>query len=69
MPEQLETVGKRAGGRVFLFLQTDDFWRDYEAMTAAGVAFVRAPSVEEYGTVVVFEDLYGTKWDLVGRET
>jgi catechol 2,3-dioxygenase-like lactoylglutathione lyase family enzyme len=67
-PGQLKTVGNQTGGRVFLFLQTDDFWRDYEAMTAAGVAFVRAPSVEEYGTVAVFEDLYGTKWDLVGRE-
>lgn len=65
-PEQLKTVGNQTGGRVFLFLQTDDFWRDYEAMTAAGVEFVRAPSVEEYGTVAVFEDLYGTKWDLVG---
>jgi catechol 2,3-dioxygenase-like lactoylglutathione lyase family enzyme len=67
-PEQLKTVGNQTGGRVFLFLQTDDFWRDYAAMTAAGVKFVRAPSVEEYGTVAVFEDLYGTKWDLVGRK-
>ena len=65
-PEQLKTVGNQTGGRVFLFLQTDDFWRDYEAMTAVGVEFVRAPSIEEYGTVAVFEDLYGTKWDLVG---
>jgi catechol 2,3-dioxygenase-like lactoylglutathione lyase family enzyme len=66
-PEQLKAVGNQTGGRVFLFLQTDDFWRDYEAMKTAGVKFVRAPSVEEYGTVSVFEDLYGTKWDLVGR--
>ena len=65
-PEQLKVVGNQTGGRVFLFLQTDDFWRDYDAMTAAGVAFVRPPSVEEYGTVAVFVDLYGTKWDLVG---
>ena len=66
-PEQSQAVGNQTGGRVFLFLQTDDFWRDYEAMTAAGVEFVRQPSVEEYGTVAVFVDLYGTKWDLVGR--
>lgn len=66
-PEQLAAVGNQTGGRVFLFLETDDFWRDYEAMTAAGVEFVRQPSVEEYGTVAVFVDLYGTKWDLVGR--
>jgi len=66
-PEQLQAVGNQTGGRVFLFLQTDDFWRDYEAMRAAGVEFVRQPSEEEYGTVAVFVDLYGTKWDLVGR--
>ena len=65
-PGQRQAVGNQAGGRVFLFLQTDDFWRDYEAMRAVGVEFVRQPSVEDYGTVAVFVDLYGTKWDLVG---
>jgi uncharacterized glyoxalase superfamily protein PhnB len=64
-PEQTAFVGNQAGGRVFLFLQTDDFWRDYEAMTAAGVEFVRPPTEAPYGTVAVFVDLYGTKWDLV----
>lgn len=64
-PEQAAFVGNQAGGRVFLFLQTDDFWRDYGAMTAAGVEFVRPPTAEPYGTVAVFLDLYGTKWDLV----
>jgi len=64
-PEQARFVGNQAGGRVFLFLQTDDFWRDYHAMLAAGVAFVREPSEQDYGTVAVFEDLYGNRWDLV----
>jgi catechol 2,3-dioxygenase-like lactoylglutathione lyase family enzyme len=64
-PEQARFVGNQAGGRVFLFLETDDFWRDHAAMTAAGVAFVRPPSEQSYGTVAVFEDLYGTRWDLV----
>ena len=64
-PEQSAFVGNQSGGRVFLFLHTDDFWRDYDAMTAAGVRFVRPPSEEPYGTVAVFLDLYGTKWDLV----
>ena len=64
-PEQEAFVGNQAGGRVFLFLRTDDFWRDYKAMTAAGVQFVRPPSEQPYGTVAVFLDLYGTKWDLV----
>ena len=64
-PQQQDFVGDQAGGRVFLFLQTDDFWRDYEAMTAKGVEFVREPKVEEYGTVAVFKDLYGTLWDLI----
>ncbi len=58
-------VGDQAGGRVFLFLRTDDFWRDYEAYRAKGVTFVRDPKKEVYGTVAVFEDLYGTLWDLV----
>jgi catechol 2,3-dioxygenase-like lactoylglutathione lyase family enzyme len=64
-PEQARCVGDQAGGLVFLFLGTDDFWRDHRRMTAAGVRFVRPPSVEPYGTVAVFEDLYGNRWDLV----
>jgi catechol 2,3-dioxygenase-like lactoylglutathione lyase family enzyme len=64
-PEQARFVGDQAGGRVFLFLSTDDFWRDYHRMTAAGVRFVRPPNVAPYGTVAVFEDLYGNRWDLV----
>ena len=57
-------IGNQCGGRVFLFLHTDDFWRDYGAMKAAGVHFCEEPRQEEYGTVVVFEDLYGNRWDL-----
>jgi catechol 2,3-dioxygenase-like lactoylglutathione lyase family enzyme len=64
-PEQAKFIGNQAGGRVFLFLSTDDFWRDYHRMTAAGVRFVRPPSVALYGTVAVFEDLYGNRWDLI----
>ena len=64
-PEQEAFIGNQAGGRVFLFLRTDDFWRDYEAMTAKGVRFVRPPAEQPYGTVAVFEDLYGNLWDLV----
>lgn len=64
-PEQARFVGDQAGGRVFLFLRTDDFQRDYQRYLAAGVRFVRPPSVEPYGTVAVFEDLYGTRWDLI----
>jgi catechol 2,3-dioxygenase-like lactoylglutathione lyase family enzyme len=64
-PEQARFVGDQAGGRVFLFLQTDDFDRDHEAMTAKGVAFIRPPAVHPYGKVAVFLDLYGNKWDLV----
>ena len=64
-PEQAPFVGNQAGGRVFLFLNTDDFWRDYEAMVAKGINFVREPSVQEYGTVAVFADLYGNLWDLL----
>ena len=64
-PEQQRCIGNQTGGRVFLFLSTDDFWRDYNRMTAAGVHFVRPPSEAPYGTVAVFEDLYGTRWDLV----
>jgi catechol 2,3-dioxygenase-like lactoylglutathione lyase family enzyme len=63
--EEASRIGNQTGGRVFLFLHTDDFWRDYRAMTAKGVKFVREPKEEEYGTVAVFEDLYGNKWDLL----
>ena len=66
-PEQAAFVGDQAGGRVFLFLETDDFWRDFRAYEAAGVCFVRPPKQEPYGTVAVFEDLYGNRWDLVQR--
>jgi len=64
-PEQNAFVGNQTGGRVFLFLNTDDFWRDYKQMTAAGISFVREPVEQEYGTVAVFEDLYGNRWDLI----
>jgi catechol 2,3-dioxygenase-like lactoylglutathione lyase family enzyme len=64
-PEQEAFIGDQAGGRVFLFLQTDDFDRDYAAYAAAGVAFIRPPAVQPYGTVAVFLDLYGNRWDLV----
>jgi catechol 2,3-dioxygenase-like lactoylglutathione lyase family enzyme len=64
--EQQSRVGNQTGGRVFLFLHTDDFWRDYKSMTAKGVSFVREPSQESYGTVAVFRDLYGNLWDLIG---
>ena len=62
--EQSSRVGNQTGGRVFLFLYTDDFWRDYEAYRAKGVNFVREPKKESYGTVAVFVDLYGNMWDL-----
>lgn len=65
--DQIEAVGRQAGGRVFLFLETDDFARDHARMTAAGVRFLDAPRHEPYGTVAVFEDLYGTKFDLIQR--
>jgi catechol 2,3-dioxygenase-like lactoylglutathione lyase family enzyme len=63
--EQRSRIGKQTGGRVFLFLQTDDFWRDYKDMQSQGINFVREPKNEEYGTVAVFEDLYGNLWDLI----
>lgn len=66
-PEQAAFIGNQAGGRVFLFLQTDDFWRDYHALTAAEIKFVRPPKEESYGIVAVFEDLYGNLWDLIER--
>lgn len=64
-PEQSRFIGNQAGGRVFLFLQTDDFWRDYNRLVASGVEFIRAPSEESYGTVAVFQDIYGNRWDLL----
>jgi len=66
--EQKSRVGNQTGGRVFMFLYTDDFWRDYHAMTANKVNFVRQPVEEIYGTVAVFEDLYGNMWDLLERK-
>ena len=63
--QQSQSIGNQTGGRVFLFLHTNDFWRDYEFMKAQGIAFIEEPRTEEYGTVVVFKDLYGTKWDLL----
>jgi catechol 2,3-dioxygenase-like lactoylglutathione lyase family enzyme len=64
-PEQAARVGDQTGGRVFLFLQTDDFWRDYHDMKARGVRFTGEPRQQGYGTVAVFLDLYGNRWDLV----
>jgi len=66
---QLSAVGNQSGGRVFLFLNTDDFWHDYDAMKANGVVFAAPPRQEMYGTVVVFLDLYGNKWDLIQPST
>jgi catechol 2,3-dioxygenase-like lactoylglutathione lyase family enzyme len=66
--KQLASVGNQTGGRVFIFLETDDFWTDYKALVARGVVFARPPSEESYGTVAVFEDLYGNLFDLVGRK-
>ena len=63
--EQERVVGHQTGGRVFLFLRTDDFWRDYNRMVSVGITFRRPPKVESYGTVAVFEDLYGNLWDLL----
>lgn len=68
-PEQVAVIGKQAAGRVFLFLETDDFERDYQALLAKGVTFVRPPKSEPYGTVAVFEDLYGNRWDLFERRS
>jgi len=64
--EQQSRVGNQTGGRVFLFLHTDDFWRDHSSYVAKGINFVRHPVKEVYGTVAVFEDLYGNLWDLIG---
>ena len=68
-PEQEDFVGRQTGGRVFLFLQTDDFWRDFNEMRASGINFVREPKEAPYGTVAVFEDLYGNLWDLIQLKT
>jgi len=65
---QAAFIGNQSGGRVFLFLSTDDFWRDYNEMQAAGIRFVREPKEAPYGTVAVFEDLYGNLWDLIQRK-
>jgi catechol 2,3-dioxygenase-like lactoylglutathione lyase family enzyme len=65
-PEQEAFIGNQSGGRVFLFLNTDDFWRDYDEMVSRGIKFVREPKEEMYGMVAVFEDLYGNRWDLLG---
>ena len=64
-PEQVPFIGNQSGGRVFLFLNTDDFWRDYREMVSRGIKFVREPKREAYGMVAVFEDLYGNLWDLL----
>jgi catechol 2,3-dioxygenase-like lactoylglutathione lyase family enzyme len=66
-PEQARRVGDQTGGRVFLFLETDDCRRDYGRWRARGVRFLEAPRAEPYGLVVVFEDLYGNRWDLIQR--
>jgi catechol 2,3-dioxygenase-like lactoylglutathione lyase family enzyme len=63
--EQKSRIGNQTGGRVFLFLHTDDFWRDYNRMIADGIKFIREPADEEYGMVSVFEDIYGNLWDLI----
>ncbi|WP_019614879.1 VOC family protein [Psychromonas ossibalaenae] len=64
-PEQHDFIGNQSGGRVFLFLNTDDFWRDYKRMLSEGIKFIRPPKEQDYGTVAVFEDLYGNLWDLL----
>jgi catechol 2,3-dioxygenase-like lactoylglutathione lyase family enzyme len=66
--DQAARVGNQTGARVFLFLHTDDFWRDYNAMRSRGVRFIEKPRNESYGTVAVFQDLYGNRWDLVQRK-
>lgn len=64
-PEQEPFIGNQSGSRVFLFLGTDDFWRDYNEMAASGIKFTREPKEQDYGMVAVFKDLYGNLWDLV----
>ncbi len=68
-PEEASRIGNQTGGRVFLFLHTDDFWRDYRGMTERGVKFVQEPREEAYGTIAVFQDLYGNLWDLLQVKT
>ena len=68
-PGQEEFIGRQTGGRVFLFLRTDDFWRDFNEMRASGIKFIREPKEAPYGTVAVFEDLYGNLWDLIQLNT
>jgi catechol 2,3-dioxygenase-like lactoylglutathione lyase family enzyme len=68
-PEQERHIGNQTGGRVAFFLHTDDFQRDYDRMKAAGVEFIDEPRHEDYGSVIVFRDLYGNKWDFVERKT
>ena len=68
-PEQVSRIGNQTGGRVFLFLHTDDFWRDYHAYQAKGILFIRQPKVERYGTVAVFQDVCGNQWDLMQPQT
>ncbi len=67
--EQITRIGNQTGGRVFLFLYTDNFWRDYKNMLAKGISFTREPVVESYGIVAVFKDLYGNLWDLIEPKT
>ncbi len=64
---EAQAIGNQTGGRVFLFLDTDDFWRDYKRYSDAGVEFIREPATEDYGIVSVFKDSYGNLWDLVQR--
>ena len=68
-PEQERAIGNQTGGRVFLFLETDDFQRDYNRMVSRGITVVREPKTESYGTVAVFKDLYGNQWDLIQRSS
>jgi len=67
--EQQTRVGNQTGGRVFMFLNTNDIWRDYKNMVAQNIKFIRTPQEEEYGTVAVFEDLYGNLWDLIQQKS
>ena len=67
-PRQERAVGDQTGGRVFLFLETDDFWRDFGVLSGRGVHFLEPPRVEPYGVVAVFADLYGNRWDLIERK-
>jgi catechol 2,3-dioxygenase-like lactoylglutathione lyase family enzyme len=67
--KQRASIGAQAGGRVFLFLETDDFWRDYRRYSEAGVEFIEAPRDEPYGAVAVFRDPLGNKWDLIERKS